>query len=88
MSFSTTKGPFCDPLTYSLIVNSPNHQTVYITSRSSTILSPFIGKKVAVHNGKEFKTFGVITPNHLGHKFGEFSPTKKPALYKHRKRKK
>ena len=88
MSFSTIKGPFCDPYTYSLIIKSPNHKTVFIKSRSSTILSEFIGKTVAVYNGKEYKTFGVITPNHVGHKFGEFSPTKKPAIYKNKKLKK
>jgi len=88
MSFSKIKGPFCDPVTYLSIVQSSSKSIIPIKSRSSTILSEFIGKKVSVYNGKEYKTFGIITPNHVGHKFGEFSPTKKPAIYKRKKLKK
>ena len=54
-------------------------------SRSSTILPQFLGKTIAVHNGKELKSFGSITIDHLGKKLGEFSPTKKPAVYKRKK---
>ena len=65
------KGPFSDPY----ITNN-------VISRSSTILPEFLGKSFAVYNGKEFKTFGLITIDHIGKKFGEFSPSKKPAIYK------
>ena len=82
MKFSLTKGPFCDPSIRSLVDSHDSSKTLFITSRSSTILPSFVGLKFAVHNGKEFKTFGVITPSHVGHKFGEFSATKRPAHYK------
>jgi len=58
---------------------------IYTTSRSSTILPEFVGRSFAVYNGKEYKTFGKITPEHVGKKFGEFSSTKKPAIYKKKK---
>lgn len=58
---------------------------IKIKDRSSTIIPELIGYSFAVYNGKEYKTFGKITPNHVGRKFGEFSPTKKPAIYKKKK---
>jgi len=61
------KGPFFDPITI---------------SRSSTILPKFLGKTIFVHNGKELKSFGTITIDHIGKKFGEFVLTKVPAVYK------
>lgn len=58
---------------------------IYTSSRASTILPEFIGHTFAVYNGKEYKTFGVVTPDHVGKKFGEFASTKKPAIYKKKK---
>lgn len=69
------KGPFSDPFL-----------TKNVISRSSTILPQYLGQSFAVYNGKEFKTFGSITIDHIGKKFGEFSPTKKPAVYKRKKK--
>ncbi len=44
-------------------------------SRSSTITPDFVGHTVAVHNGKNFIPV-YVTENMVGHKFGEFSPTR------------
>jgi small subunit ribosomal protein S19 len=45
-------------------------------SRSSTISPEFVGLTVAVHNGKTFIPV-YVTENMVGHKLGEFSPTRK-----------
>lgn len=45
-------------------------------SRASTITPDFVGLTVAVHNGKQFIPV-YVTENMVGHKFGEFSPTRK-----------
>ena len=58
---------------------------IYTSSRASTIVPEFIGSTFAVYNGKDYKTFGVVTPDHVGKKFGEFASTKKPAIYKKKK---
>ncbi|MFN3195481.1 MAG: 30S ribosomal protein S19 [Chlorobiota bacterium] len=53
-----------------------NKKTVIKTwSRSSTITPDFVGHTVAVHNGKSFIPV-YVTENMVGHKFGEFSPTR------------
>lgn len=44
-------------------------------SRASTITPEFVGHTVAVHNGKNFIPV-YVTENMVGHKFGEFSPTR------------
>jgi small subunit ribosomal protein S19 len=49
-----------------------------IYSRRSVIMSDFIGLKFQVHNGKTFTPIR-ITPAMVGHKFGEFSATRKQA---------
>lgn len=53
-----------------------NKKTVIKTwSRSSTITPDFVGHTIAVHNGKSFIPV-YVTENMVGHKFGEFSPTR------------
>lgn len=71
------KGPFSDPS-----IKKIEKKNIKILERSSTILPEHIGCTIAIHNGKEYKTFGKVTINHIGKKFGEFSATKKPARYK------
>ena len=57
-------------------VNESSKKTVIKTwSRSSTITPEFVGHTVAVHNGKSFIPV-YVTENMVGHKFGEFSPTR------------
>jgi len=78
MGRSLRKGPFTDDhLTKKVeAVNTKNQKTVVKTwSRRSTIVPEFIGHTVAVHNGRKFIPV-YITENMVGHKLGEFSPTR------------
>ncbi|MBI3681313.1 MAG: 30S ribosomal protein S19 [Acidobacteria bacterium] len=78
MGRSLRKGPFSDQHLLDKIaaMNAANEKKVLRTwSRRSTILPDFIGHTVAVHNGKKFIPV-YITENMVGHKLGEFSPTR------------
>jgi small subunit ribosomal protein S19 len=78
MSRSTKKGPFVDE---SLLKNiqrvksSGKREAVKTWSRRSTIIPDFVGSIIAVHNGKTFISVS-ITENMVGHKLGEFAPTR------------
>lgn len=78
MSRSLKKGPFCNPKLLKKIKSlKPGDKTVIKTwSRSSVIFPDFVGYTVAVHNGKEHVPI-YITENMVGHRFGEFAPTRK-----------
>ena len=54
---------------------SSKKQIIKIWSRRSTILPQFVGINFAVHNGKKFVSVSV-TEGMVGHKFGEFAPTR------------
>lgn len=78
MSRSIKKGPFIDePLRKKIdVLNSSGQKQVIKTwSRRSTISPDFVGHTVAVHNGNKFIPI-YITENMVGHKLGEFSPTR------------
>jgi small subunit ribosomal protein S19 len=78
MGRSVKKGPFVDNHLEKRIdaMNSANEKKVIRTwSRRSTILPEFVGHTVAVHNGKKFIPV-YVTENMVGHKLGEFSPTR------------
>lgn len=78
MARSLKKGPFTDThLTVKVgSMNEKNEKKVIRTwSRRSTIIPDFIGHTLAVHNGKKFIPV-YITENMVGHKLGEFSPTR------------
>jgi small subunit ribosomal protein S19 len=78
MSRSLKKGPFADDHLVKKVadLNSKNDKKVVRTwSRRSTILPEFIGHTIAVHNGKKFIPV-YVTENMVGHKLGEFSPTR------------
>ena len=78
MGRSIKKGPFSDTYLVTRIeaMNRANEKKVVKTwSRRSTILPEFIGHTLAVHNGKKFIPV-YITENMVGHKLGEFSPTR------------
>jgi small subunit ribosomal protein S19 len=78
MGRSLHKGPFVDDHLMDKIsgMNERSEKKVVRTwSRRSTILPEFIGHTVAVHNGKKFIPV-YVTENMVGHKFGEFSPTR------------
>ena len=78
MGRSIKKGPFVDSHLEVRIdaMNSAGEKKVIRTwSRRSTILPEFVGHTVAVHNGKKFIPV-YVTENMVGHKLGEFSPTR------------
>jgi small subunit ribosomal protein S19 len=61
-------------------------QPIHVFSRSSTIVPSFIGRKVMVHQGKDFVKF-TVKDYMLGHKFGEYAPTRKVGLDMHFRKK-
>jgi len=57
------------------LVKANKKQVIKTWSRASTVTPDFVGYTVAVHNGKKFIPV-YVTENMVGHKFGEFSPTR------------
>jgi small subunit ribosomal protein S19 len=78
MSRSTKKGPFIDAkLLKKVITLAPEDKSVIKTwARSSSISPEMVGKTIGVHNGK-VHTPVFISENMVGHKLGEFAPTRK-----------
>jgi small subunit ribosomal protein S19 len=78
MARSISKGPFVDEHLLRKVeeLNKKNDSKVVRTwSRRSTVTPDMVGHTLAVHNGKKF--FPVyVTENMVGHKLGEFSPTR------------
>ena len=78
MGRSLKKGPYIDEKLYGRIeeLNRTRQKKVLKTwSRRSTIAPEFVGHTLAVHNGKKFIPV-YVTENMVGHKLGEFSPTR------------
>lgn len=78
MPRSVKKGPYIDAklLLKLELMNARNEKNVIKTwARSSTISPDFVGHTIAVHNGNKFIPV-YITENMVGHKLGEFSPTR------------
>ena len=78
MSRSFKKGPFVDlPLLEKVeVMNRAGDKKVIKTwSRRSTVVPEMVGHTIAVHNGKKFIPV-YITENMVGHKLGEFAPTR------------
>jgi small subunit ribosomal protein S19 len=78
MPRSVKKGPFVDDHLSKRIEsmnNSGNRKVLKTWSRRSTVTPDMIGHTIAVHNGKKFVPV-YITENMVGHKLGEFSPTR------------
>ena len=78
MSRSIKKGPFIDFKLEKRVLemNETNKKSVLKTwSRRSVISPDFVGHTIAVHNGNKFIPV-YITENMVGHKLGEFSPTR------------
>lgn len=78
MARSVKKGPYVDVKLFKKIqeLNSTNsRKTIKTWSRRSTIFPEMIGHTIMVHNGKNFMPV-YISENMIGHKLGEFSPTR------------
>jgi small subunit ribosomal protein S19 len=78
MARSVKKGPFVQDalMTKVSVMNGKNEKRVIKTwARASTIVPDFVGHTFAVHNGNKFIPV-YITENMVGHKLGEFAPTR------------
>ncbi len=78
MSRSVWKGPFVDGFLLGKAEKargSGRNEVIKIWSRRSTILPQFVGLTFGVHNGQKYVPV-LVTENMVGHKFGEFSPTR------------
>ena len=78
MGRSIKKGPYIQPVLLKRVqeMNAAGEKRVLKTwSRSSTIFPDFVGHTVAVHDGRKHVPV-YITEDMVGHKFGEFAPTR------------
>jgi small subunit ribosomal protein S19 len=78
MGRSVKKGPFVQAALVKKVsvLNASNEKRVIKTwSRASTVLPEFVGHTFAVHNGNKFVPV-YVTENMVGHRLGEFSPTR------------
>jgi len=78
MSRSLKKGPYVEEKLYNRIVamnESGDKKVIKTWSRSSTIFPEFIGHTIAVHDGRKHVPV-YVTEDMVGHKLGEFAPTR------------
>ena len=78
MSRSVKKGPFVQEALYKRIVDMNKtgaKQVLKTWSRSSTIFPEFVGHTIAVHDGRKHVPV-YVTEDMVGHKLGEFAPTR------------
>lgn len=78
MSRSSWKGPFVDRYLLKkaeAAQSSGRKEVIKIWSRRSTILPQFVGLTFGVHNGKKHIPV-LVSEDMIGHKFGEFAPTR------------
>ncbi|WP_341808640.1 30S ribosomal protein S19 [Wolbachia endosymbiont (group E) of Neria commutata] len=81
MSRSAWKPPFCHPSVIRAVSAALKkglvNMVIKTRSRASVILPNCLGLKFAIYNGKDYIPVNVNDQNMIGHKFGEFSPTRK-----------
>ena len=78
MARSVKKGPFVDDHLMKKVITAKetkNTKPIKTWSRRSMILPDMVGLTFNVHNGRQFVPV-YVTENHIGYKFGEFSPTR------------
>ena len=78
MPRSLKKGPFIDQHLFEKVASAQetrSNQVIKTWSRRSTIIPEMVGITLAVHNGEKFIPV-FVTENMVGHKLGEFSPTR------------
>lgn len=78
MSRSLKKGPYVEPKLLNKVMASQETRSARVIktwSRRSTIIPEMVGITLAVHNGRKFIPV-FISENMVGHKLGEFSPTR------------
>ena len=75
MGRSLKKGPFVDSYLLKKVEGVDKKKVIKTWSRRSTIIPEFVGTTFAIHNGKKFVPV-FVTENMVGHKLGEFAPTR------------
>lgn len=78
MPRSLKKGPYIEPKLMNMVLNAQETRSTRVMktwSRRSTIVPEMVGLTLAVHNGRKFVPV-FITEDMVGHKLGEFSPTR------------
>lgn len=78
MGRSIKKGPFVDHNLWAKVIKAKKHnirRPIRTWSRRSMIMPEFIGLTIAVHNGR-YHVPVLVTENMVGHKLGEFAPTR------------
>ncbi len=81
MTRSVKKGPFVDEKLYKKVLNrKPEDGAIKTWARASQIAPEFVGFTFQVHNGRKFIDV-FVTEEMVGHRLGEFAPTK--TFYKH-----
>ena len=78
MSRSVKKGPFIEKSLYKKVIemnNAADRKMIKTYSRCSTIIPEMVGNTISVYNGKTWVPV-YATENLVGHKLGEFSPTR------------
>ncbi len=78
MPRSLKKGPFIDTSLFRQVLSvqeTRSNKVIKTWSRRSTIIPEMVGITLAVHNGRKFIPV-YVTENMVGHKLGEFSPTR------------
>ena len=79
MGRSLSKGPYIDPKLAAKIASADakdeKRRVIKTWSRRSTVIPEMVGLTIGVHNGRKFIPV-FITENMVGHKLGEFSPTR------------
>ncbi|KAI1461173.1 hypothetical protein F4805DRAFT_414980 [Annulohypoxylon moriforme] len=80
---SVWKGPHIVPLPVFRVTPGQDVKPIKTQARAATILPNFVGLKFQVYNGKEYYDVA-ITEEMVGHKLGEFAPTRKPFIWSRR----
>lgn len=78
MPRSLKKGPYVEPKLIKKVLSAQENRSnavIKTWSRRSTVIPEMVGLTLAVHNGKKFVPV-FVTENMVGHKMGEFSPTR------------
>ena len=78
MSRSLKKGPYVDPKLMKKVaaLGSDDRTVIKTWARASTVTPEMVGRTIAVHNGRVHVPV-FVSENMVGHKLGEFSPTRK-----------
>ncbi|MBL7222327.1 MAG: 30S ribosomal protein S19 [Candidatus Brocadiae bacterium] len=75
MSRSVKKGPYVDAKLFRKVQRDQSQDPIKTWARACTIVPEFVGQTFMVHNGKNFLRV-YVTENMVGHKLGEFAPTR------------